>query len=564
MKRLLKRRQVQVTLEETEKEIGGHCLSINELEILLNEEGIDTKINSIPTRQIASNENTHFVLVKNVKEAMKQAIERESAKKEENQSELPSTSKTSDDLGTEYDEDLEAAIKLSLEVNKDELVDLTEIPEIFASSHLKNNKQKENPPIINDTSTTSDLALAKAYMMEFSGLSEYEIDRIIKDQSSNKPEENNAINRNFGEIYENKIIEILDEKLDNEKGSEILKSNIIEKHKSQNPNTNFSVNSESLISCSNEVSVDEKMSEISKTNTDICAEKSVESDKNFNISSCSDSDDSFEEVPELDKTIHKIPNDDIFADVFTDKSKFEDLDKNILSNINYKSKEPEKNIAKNSKLFSDIVEVESTNESIKHNESIDKILEVIENDIVIKIEQESEDEGEDFDASELSPHENIHHSDDSIPAENEPSTSEKILDVATILSENPSTKELFVDLEKNLEQQQSFLEKEQNKLDRMGRNITEEMTKDAQGLLRLFGIPYIVAPTEAEAQCAFLESINLTDGTITDDSDIWLFGGKTVYRNFFNQQKHVLKFACENIIRSFSKFIRNYFYKFLI
>lgn len=27
---------------------------------------------------------------------------------------------------------------------------------------------------------------------------------------------------------------------------------------------------------------------------------------------------------------------------------------------------------------------------------------------------------------------------------------------------------------------------------------------------------------EAEAQCAFLDSIELTDGTITDDSDIWL------------------------------------------
>lgn len=52
---------------------------------------------------------------------------------------------------------------------------------------------------------------------------------------------------------------------------------------------------------------------------------------------------------------------------------------------------------------------------------------------------------------------------------------------------------------------------------------------------------------EAEAQCAFLNSMKLTDGTITDDSDIWLFGGRTVYKNFFNQKKHVMEFQIEDI-----------------
>lgn len=61
---------------------------------------------------------------------------------------------------------------------------------------------------------------------------------------------------------------------------------------------------------------------------------------------------------------------------------------------------------------------------------------------------------------------------------------------------------------------------------------------------------------EAEAQCAFLNEINLTDGTITDDSDIWLFGGKTVYKNFFNQSKLVLEFQAEDIQHSFSKYER--------
>lgn len=58
---------------------------------------------------------------------------------------------------------------------------------------------------------------------------------------------------------------------------------------------------------------------------------------------------------------------------------------------------------------------------------------------------------------------------------------------------------------------------------------------------------------EAEAQCAFLEQIKLTDGTITDDSDIWLFGSECVYKNFFNNNKKVLQFRACDIQHHFSK-----------
>jgi len=43
---------------------------------------------------------------------------------------------------------------------------------------------------------------------------------------------------------------------------------------------------------------------------------------------------------------------------------------------------------------------------------------------------------------------------------------------------------------------------------------------------------------EAEAQCAFLDLTNQTHGTITDDSDVFLFGGQRVYKHLFNQNKH--------------------------
>lgn len=68
-------------------------------------------------------------------------------------------------------------------------------------------------------------------------------------------------------------------------------------------------------------------------------------------------------------------------------------------------------------------------------------------------------------------------------------------------------------------------------------------------MLRLFGIPYITAPMEAEAQCAELLSLGLVDGIITDDSDVFLFGGGRILRNMFNQSKTVECFLLSDLER---------------
>lgn len=88
------------------------------------------------------------------------------------------------------------------------------------------------------------------------------------------------------------------------------------------------------------------------------------------------------------------------------------------------------------------------------------------------------------------------------------------------------------------------------------------MLMSLQELLRLFGVPFIVAPMEAEAQCAFLDASGLTEGTITDDSDIWLFGGRKVYKNFFDQKKFVLEFLSGDIQQYFSKFAHGVCFKY--
>lgn len=68
-------------------------------------------------------------------------------------------------------------------------------------------------------------------------------------------------------------------------------------------------------------------------------------------------------------------------------------------------------------------------------------------------------------------------------------------------------------------------------------------------MLRLFGIPYITAPMEAEAQCAELVSLGLVEGIITDDSDVFLFGGLRVFKNMFNQSKTVECFLLSDLAR---------------
>ncbi|XP_014637347.1 PREDICTED: DNA repair protein complementing XP-G cells [Ceratotherium simum simum] len=94
-------------------------------------------------------------------------------------------------------------------------------------------------------------------------------------------------------------------------------------------------------------------------------------------------------------------------------------------------------------------------------------------------------------------------------------------------------------LESNLLVQQNSLKAQKEQQERIAATVTGQMFLESQELLRLFGVPYIEAPMEAEAQCAILDLTDQTSGTITDDSDIWLFGARHVYKNFFNKNKFV-------------------------
>ncbi|KAA8548070.1 hypothetical protein F0562_004669 [Nyssa sinensis] len=91
------------------------------------------------------------------------------------------------------------------------------------------------------------------------------------------------------------------------------------------------------------------------------------------------------------------------------------------------------------------------------------------------------------------------------------------------------------------------LGEEQRKLERNMESVSSEMFAECQELLQMFGLPYIIAPMEAEAQCAYMELANLVDGVVTDDSDAFLFGARSVYKNIFDDRKYVETYFMKDI-----------------
>ncbi|KAH7381705.1 hypothetical protein BKA66DRAFT_531055 [Pyrenochaeta sp. MPI-SDFR-AT-0127] len=104
----------------------------------------------------------------------------------------------------------------------------------------------------------------------------------------------------------------------------------------------------------------------------------------------------------------------------------------------------------------------------------------------------------------------------------------------------------------NFDEELKQLRAQQKKDRRDADEVTQTMISECQHLLSLFGLPYITAPMEAEAQCAELVSLGLVDGIVTDDSDTFLFGGTRVYKNMFNAAKYVECYLAQDLTSEFS------------
>lgn len=74
-------------------------------------------------------------------------------------------------------------------------------------------------------------------------------------------------------------------------------------------------------------------------------------------------------------------------------------------------------------------------------------------------------------------------------------------------------------------------------------SIEREDVLDITHLLVALGIPFMYAPMEAEAQCSYMINCGLVDAVISDDSDVLIFGGTSVYRNAFKKGKRIQRYT---------------------
>ena len=89
--------------------------------------------------------------------------------------------------------------------------------------------------------------------------------------------------------------------------------------------------------------------------------------------------------------------------------------------------------------------------------------------------------------------------------------------------------------EKSLEEfSDSDTSDERNKLLRQAFRITNDMIRECETLLSLIGIPCILAPEEADSQCAALVAYegNNAYGVVSEDTDHLAFGAPIILRNF--------------------------------
>lgn len=114
-----------------------------------------------------------------------------------------------------------------------------------------------------------------------------------------------------------------------------------------------------------------------------------------------------------------------------------------------------------------------------------------------------------------------------------------------INKETDSPTEVIVDLQRELDE----LQREHANKSLQTESLSSEYEQLFRDFLDAFGFPWMVAISEAEAQCANLFITGSVDGIITDDVDVFLFGGDNVYRHFFKSKTTPLVYRIEDLFK---------------
>lgn len=603
MKRLLKRRQVQVSLESAEKEMGGKCLSLAEMEAMLTDEGILSATSSSAAKTIASNENALFLHVKSLKEAM-QAEKRREEEKVEELAKKERNSALKEEVDEDEDEDLQTAIQLSL-------MDTLSAEEKAREVKLRPEQKKFLKHAVKDS--------AKDYMIEYGGFSADEVKELVMSEEDNEETDLTFLHNDTfilkGEAKHTEPIDTLEIDDSNSGVSSDADSDLIEVPEIETDTTSLrevyplEMNKEPDPDLSKDFRHEDLMKknglqiEIKKTDTledDLFADiftvgANIREVTKIEAEVISlDTDDEPEllqnrhakvtpikEPVELSNILENLNSEisnigslnlDSLPSIATPKETVDPGCGSALPSTSANNSDLESILNKLNSEMTDILEkgIEAIKEvklstPPKSTETLDTLTNTVPEPSIFRTPKKSTEDPPPkvvspfFRKKTPSPHKRKGQADEEEVSPKMartlfPGTSSDVEPIelaASILRENKTTDELN-SMAADVREEKRDLEIERNKQDRFGMNITERMSSDCKNLLKLFGVPYIEAPMEAESQCAFLNQIELTDGTITDDSDIWLFGGRTVYKHFFNQQKNVLEFKAENIEKLYS------------
>ena len=96
--------------------------------------------------------------------------------------------------------------------------------------------------------------------------------------------------------------------------------------------------------------------------------------------------------------------------------------------------------------------------------------------------------------------------------------------------------------------EQAITDEDKIKYFKRSSTILKEQWDQCKELLELMGVPYIIAPEEADSQCAYLAKVGLVDGVLTEDMDILTFGSTKIIRNLTSHKVPTTEINLDNLL----------------